>query len=304
MTAFEDYSLDQFPLRDTFRTIKARVNHDLLGQKDNHGYYLAEGYLSKLEYPLNEGRVRQSLAKQQQVYDTFLKEKECRIFYSIIPDKNYYLAERNGYPAMDYNAYVKMVQDGISYGEYIDIFDTLQLESYYRTDQHFRQECLKPLTAKLEEAMQMDFTEEYEEHVIETPFYGAYYSQAALPCEPDKLVYLTNDILDNCEVTSYNTGVAKPSKMYDLEKATGKDGYEMYLSGSDAFLVIENPMVNTNKELVIFRDSFGSSLAPLLVPAYAKVTLVDLRYLRPEMIGQLMEFDNQDVLFIYSTLVF
>ncbi len=160
------------------------------------------------------------------------------------------------------------------------------------------------MVQRLEDAMHMDFTEEYEEHVVETPFYGAYYSQAMLPCEADTLVYLTNRILDNCEVTSYNTGVPKPAKMYDLEKAEGKDGYEMYLSGSDAFLVVENPMVNTNRELVIFRDSFGSSLAPLLVPAYAKVTLVDLRYLKPEMIGRLMEFDNQDVLFIYSTLVF
>ena len=37
-------------------------------------------------------------------------------------------------------------------------------------------------------------------------------------------------------------------------------------------------MVATDRELVIFRDSFASSLAPLLMEQYAKITLVDIRY--------------------------
>ena len=54
---------------------------------------------------------------------------------------------------------------------------------------------------------------------------------------------------------------------------------------------------------MIFRDSFGSSIAPLLVQSYAKVTLVDIRYMRMEMLQRLIGFENQDVLFLYSTLV-
>ena len=56
-------------------------------------------------------------------------------------------------------------------------------------------------------------------------------------------------------------------------------------------------------ELIVFRDSFGSSLAPLLVQGYARVTLVDIRYLQPELLGQLLDFHGQDVLLLYSTLV-
>ena len=39
----EDYLLDQFPFRDSFRTLKAVWTYDLLGQKDNNGIYIAEG---------------------------------------------------------------------------------------------------------------------------------------------------------------------------------------------------------------------------------------------------------------------
>ena len=77
----------------------------------------------------------------------------------------------------------------------------------------------------------------------------------------------------------------------------------MYLSGARALLTIENPAADSDRELIVFRDSFGSSLAPLLVQGYARVTLVDIRYLQPELLGQLLDFHGQDVLFLYSTLV-
>ena len=37
--------------------------------------------------------------------------------------------------------------------------------------------------------------------------------------------------------------------------------------------------------------------------AYAKITLVDIRYLQPERLGTWLTFDTQDVLFLYSAPV-
>ena len=88
-----------------------------------------------------------------------------------------------------------------------------------------------------------------------------------------------------------------------MEKANGKDPYEMFLSGSISLLTIENPNATTDRELIVFRDSFGSSISPLLAEGYAKITLVDIRYLRTDMLARFIEFKNQDVLFLYSTLV-
>ena len=42
MSKFEDFTLDQFPLRDTFRQLKARFHYDVLRQGDNNDIYVAE----------------------------------------------------------------------------------------------------------------------------------------------------------------------------------------------------------------------------------------------------------------------
>ena len=57
MDEFEDYALDQFPLRDSFRQIKSLFHYYVLGQKDNNGIYLYQGYAAKQEYPLKEASV-------------------------------------------------------------------------------------------------------------------------------------------------------------------------------------------------------------------------------------------------------
>ena len=106
---------------------------------------------------------------------------------------------------------------------------------------------------------------------------------------------------DACTV--FNVETNKTTGIYDLEKLEGQDPYDVFLSGAAAVLYIENPNAATDRELVVFRDSFGSSLVPLLVQNYAKVTLVDTRYVVSDLVGQFVEFDDQDVLFMYSALV-
>ena len=101
----------------------------------------------------------------------------------------------------------------------------------------------------------------------------------------------------------YRYGVHDIISVYDMEKAAGKDPYEMFLGGPLSLVTIENENAKTDKELVIFRDSFGSSIAPLLVEGYKKITLVDIRYIHPNMLQNYIEFDSQDVLFLYSTSV-
>ena len=88
--------------------------------------------------------------------------------------------------------------------------------------------------------------------------------------------------------------------VYSMELAQGRDPYEMYLGGSKSLITIENPDALSSKELVIFRDSFGSSISPLLIESYSKITLVDIRYIMSANVGMFVDFDNQDVLFLYS----
>ena len=303
MTDFEDFTLDQFPLRDHFRRLKARFHYDVLHQRDNNDIYIADGYAAKLEYPFHEASLTGALDKFQSIYDTYLQNTACEIYVSVVPDKGLYLAEAHGYPAMDYRAMFDAVRAGMDWAQFVDISDLLTAADYYRTDTHWRQERILPVAQRLCEAMNAGAfaAEELTELAVDRPFYGVYYGQAALPMEAEEIRYLTGDLLDGCTVYNFENG--KTTAIYDMEKLGSRDLYDIYLSGAASLLEITNPAAVTDRKLVVFRDSFSSSLIPLLVKDYASVTLVDTRYIDPALLGQYVEFADQDVLFLYSTLI-
>lgn len=302
MTGFESYTLDQFPLRDTFRQIKSLFHYYGLQQSDNNDIYVADGYAAKLEYPLNEDSVTYATGRFQRLYEKYLKDTGSKVYLTVAPDKGYYLAEENGYIAMDYEAMFTQLQTHMPWAQYVDITDCLDYDDYYRTDTHWRQEYLIPAAAKLCQAMGVTAPQEgdYTKTAV-SDFYGVYYGQAALPMAAEPLYVMQSDLLNACKVYDFESG--QYTTVYDETKLTSRDLYEVFLSGSRSLLTIENPNATTDRELIIIRDSFGSSMAPLLVQDYAKVTLVDIRYMNLEVLDKFLEFNGQDVLFLYSTLV-
>ncbi len=301
MTDFEDYTLDQFPLRDAWRTIKAYAVSSLFGQTDNNDIYIENDVAVKMEYPMNTDSLDYACGKFQSIYDRYLKDSGCTVYSAIIPDKNAFLGKGSGHLTMDYEAFYQHMHSGMPYATPIDIAPLLDASDYYATDTHWRQERLIDVAEKLASAMGTTLPADYESHTLDKPFYGVYHGQAALPLPADTLYYLTNDNINGCTVFDHQND--KASAMYDMEKADGKDPYEIFLSGPISLITIDNPHPTSDKELVVFRDSFTSSIAPLLAQGYAKVTLIDIRYLPSATLHNYVDFDNQDVLFLYSTLV-
>lgn len=301
MREFEQYRLDQFPIHDHFRTLKAIVSYGLMEKKDNNDLYVEKGYVSKLDATLHEESIKHATDRFSYIYDSYLKDTDAKIYLSIIPDKNYFLAKEYGYPSMDYDALIQGVKKGMPYATYVDIMTELELGDYYRTDSHWRQECIEDVAKMVGKAMGVTLKEKYQQVELENPFYGVYYGQSALPLKADTLCYVENKCLDECRVFDCETNEEKT--VYDLERAEGMDPYEIFLSGPKSLLFIENTQTSSKKELVIFRDSFGSSIAPYLVEGYSKITLVDIRYISPTLLQQFIDFDHQDVLFLYSTAV-
>ena len=303
MSQFEDFALDQFPQRDTFRQVKSLFHYYCLGQKDNNDIYLTDGIAVKQEYPYNASSTEHALERFNHLYEKYLADSGSRIVMSIVPDKGYYLAEQSGHLAMDYEAMFEAFRQGMPWAEQVDLTDCLTGEDYYRTDTHWRQENLLEAAGKLCEALgaAAPKAEGFTPVAVERPFYGVYYGQAALPMKPETMYVMESELLKDCKVYDYESG--KYTDVYNMDKLTSRDLYDVFLSGSRSLLTIENPNAASDRELIIFRDSFGSSLAPLLVQEYAKVTLVDIRYIQIDLLGRFLEFNGQDVLFLYSTLV-
>lgn len=298
---FEEAAKDQFPMRESFRRIRAVTDIYGFQKKDVHGIYQTEGQLVELLYPLRETSVEHAGEKCQDIYDIWLAGTDVKVYLAVIPDKGYYAEETSDCLYFDYEKMNRILQEEFPEGEWISLADTLTMEDYYATDSHWRQEKLEETADRLLEVMGKESLQGLEKKPALEDFYGVYAGQSALPVNGEPMYYLTNDILEQCQV--YHVENEKTLGIYDTEKLTGRDPYEFYLSGSTAIAVIENPSCTTGQELVVFRDSFGNSIVPLLLQSYSRVTVIDTRYVSPELIGDYVTFENQDVLFLYSTIL-
>ncbi len=313
MKDFQKYSNERFPLRDSFMSIKAASDHYFFRRLESNGYYITDGYMGQKLYPMNKNSFDSALNVFQSVCDdpNLVKDKNTKVYIAVIPDKNAFLAEKIGMLAIDYDEALAYVKNNAGFAEYIDISGMLSIEDYYKTDTHWRQEKITDIAAYLAEKMGTELVEDYK--VIEfDPSYGGTFYDKTVNVDKEPIFYLTNDVLAGCKVTCFDKlGRPYETTLYNIDnKAEMKDYYEVFLEGfNQSVVIIENPNAKTDKELVVFRDSFGSSMVPLLASGYKTVTVLDIRYITPDNVANFIKmnlipsFDNKDVLFLYSTIV-
>ncbi len=245
-------------------------------------------------YPLNEDSLDNFIEDINYINEEYLKGTQ--VFYSIIPDKSYFLDSK--YPKIDFDYMFSKVKDNLNI-QYIDISESLCLDDYFKNDIHLKQGTYFKVLRELDRKMNFGYRNiEYEKKVF-NDFYGATYSKVP-KTGPEQLEYLTNGELKNADVWHLEYG-NKP--VYDEEKLGGMDSYNVFLSGPSSIVKISNKNSSSDKRLILFRDSFGSSMAPLLVPYYKEIVLVDLRYIKMSLVPNYVDFSNSDVLFLYSTLI-
>ncbi|MGM9636993.1 MAG: DHHW family protein [Eubacteriales bacterium] len=305
MNQMDAYLTDQFPLRLTFRRLKVGFAAYLLGQSDVNGYTVKNGSEFEQIYPLKVQNHEHTAKVLSGLIDS--RFSDCQVYYSIIYDKGYYADKGLG---LDYETLLSCYQTALGEkAEYIDLSDCLTLEDFYKTDIHWRQECLDKSLSRLSEAMGFELFADGELTEVDAgDFYGVLYGQAAFPVGKDTMVYLTNDLLEECQVTVLNGDTAVSGSVYDTEAfVNSDDSYDLFLGGENAVVVIENPNATGDRNLILFRDSFGRSLSPLMVKSYKQITLVDLRWVKTRHLTLFEEVlptgENTDVLFLYSAQV-
>ena len=292
----DKYFLDHYPYRETFRSIKANVNYKLLNRLDNNDIYIDNNYIFKSIYPTDIKSIDNFINKIN-YYKNYLS-KDNNVYMIIIPDKNYYL-ESDHFLQIDYD-YIYSEIDKLNIKK-IDVRDILNLSDYYQTDTHWKQENLDKVIRKITNVIDLEYRNINYKYNVYNNFYGVYYGQSALKRDSEKLIYLTNDVIDNIYVKYYEN--KELTSIYNLDKLKSLDCYEVYLDGASSYIEIYNRNSNSDRELVIFRDSFASSITPLLSPYYKKITLIDNRYISSNNYLNMIDFTNQDIIFMYSTLL-
>lgn len=292
----DSYFLDHFVFRDYFRGLKAIYNYNILNKIDNNGVYLKDNYIFKSNYPTNKDSINNFNNKINLLKKNLSSNNN--VYMMIIPDKNYYL-KSNDFLQIDYDYIYDVV--GQNNGSLIDIRDNLCLDDYYETDTHWKQERLESVVREVLNVYGYDYVDIYYDEKVFNKFYGVYYGDSAIKRNAEKLTYLDSELFDFVSVKYLEN--EKLDTIYNEEKLEGMDAYEVYLDGASSYIEIINEKSIYDKELVVFRDSFGSSFIPLLVPYYEKITVIDNRYVSSSVFNNYIDFSDQDVLFMYSTLL-
>lgn len=298
MAQMDTYVLDHFIGREFFRTVKAEFDLRALGKLDSNGYYLKDNHIFQVQPTTNIKNVERAGLKFEDIVNQYFSESN--VYYSIVPDKAYFLPE---IPQLSYQEIEQIMVDTFVSAQYIDISGELTLDDYYETDLHWKQEALGNVADYLLTNMG-NVVEEivYEKKIAKEGFLGGYGASSAFFVEKDALYYMFNENLENALVYDYE--LKKEIGIYDLDKVEGVDPYDIFLGGAKPLLTIEIPNSKVEKELLLFRDSFGSSIAPLWLENYDKITIIDLRYITIEYALTLLgEQQYDDVLFLYNTLL-
>ena len=275
------------------------------GSTWENGDIFANGdYASEVLAKANDRMLNYAVGLFGQIYNTYLANGDHTVVMSVIPDKNYYMTQTETTPpTVDYDAFFDVFKNGMAdFSTYVDLTGALALDDYYYTDIHWKQECIQPAANLIAQAFGHTLSAEYSQQTVDVEFIGSYTDEAPdLGVLTDTLTYLTGDVFDGVTVLNYNDAAPSEGVLYETDITGNRNTYEVFLSGPTPLQVIENANAATDRELIIFRDSFGSALAPLFCETYAKITLVDLRYIQSSVLNQFITFEDQDILFIYST---
>ena len=304
MEDFEDYVVDQFPLRDKWINLKA-WGERVLGKKENNSVYF--GTDKQTLFAHFNALSDEELAKRVGYVNALGGKLEVPLYFSIIPDKSFVWADRlpDNAPNVDDGSMIADTMELVS-GDvnYIDLRDAFDGENtFYRTDHHWSTYGAFEGYAALMDAMNGSHTTPEGSPVqVSDSFFGTTWSSCGAGwITPDAIHTWIDE--DSVEVTRYPVAEPVPGELYDESFLAKKDKYSMFLGGNQPLCVLRNENSDGGKLLVI-RDSYSDSLAPFLSQDYEEVHLFDLRYNKTSIPQYVAENGIDQVLVLYSAANF
>ncbi len=289
----EEYLSDQFPFRSIFRHIKSRMNYNVFLKKEYDNIIIKGNIAIKVDNTFSYENVKKTTLKLQSLINDKLENNNC--FFVLVPDKNCLIENVN------YKKCIDIISSNIN-AKMISV--NTKLYDYYKYDSHWNQKYIVGIANNILTEMNNKIDNiEYDEKEI-NDFLGVYSANTALN-KTEAITYLNNDEIENAKVLNYETN--KYTNVYDLSKLEDEkslDKYDIFLSGAVSLLKIDNKQQTNGKTLIIFRDSYGSSITPLFIHYYSTIYLIDLRYISSNYIENFITFKpDDDIIFLYSTTI-
>ena len=304
MTALEDYSSDQFILRDLWIRLKVRCDL-LVGKREFNGVYLGKKkYLMQIPVGMDEKNTKENLEAMNQFRQ---KNSNLRMNALIVPNAAYIMKDYLplGAPVRDQGEDMNYIKKQLSGGiGLIDITETLRKHVdegiYYKTDHHWTSRgAAYGFNAAAKQLEIEGLVSDYKIHTVATDFSGTLASRSGYHKVKDTVEVYQPENVEYQYLVSDSDNEEKRPTIYDRKALDGKDKYQVFFGGNHAMVDI----VTTNdnqRRLLIFKDSYANSFVPFLIPYYNEIIMIDARYYY-ENVHMLVENKGiTDVLFLYN----
>lgn len=299
MESAEEYIADQFPGRDGWTGLKARVEQ-LLGKKEFRGVYLCgDTLIDRGDEPGEQAESNLAAVA------AFAETAETPVRLGLIPAASEVWAEKlpSGAARPDQASFIaKAEETGVPAVDYFSALTEHRDEAiYYRTDHHWTSlGAYYGYTALCraldEEPVEL---EALQPETVTRDFNGTLYSTSGVHwLTPDEIQrYVPQGAIT---VESWLESGMEEGALYDASYLTAKDKYSMFLGGNKPLCVVKNPDAATERTLLLVRDSYADAMAPFLALTFAEVHLIDLRYYRLSAADYAQEHGIDEIVVSYS----
>lgn len=307
---YETYVNDQFPLRDTWVTLKAGCDR-LMGKTEENGVYLGRsGYLLEAFTPPPRKQLDATLTAMT---DFAGKHSDIKQYALIAPNAVNILKDKLPFaaPARDQDPYIDTVRETLEGAgvTFIDVRDTLRQHRdegiYYHTDHHWTTKGAWYAYQTAAKSMGIDASSPaYEAVPVSESFQGTLSAKSGFRSgkKEELCVFLpTGDAPSS--VVNYVDDQKKSASFYATEQLKGRDKYALFFNGNHPQVKISTP-VEENRTLLVLKDSYANCFVPFLAPHYRNIIMIDPRYYYGDL-EQLIQVENvQEILYLYNANTF
>ncbi len=298
----EDYFSDHFAYRDRWSAITFYVR-SLLGQREMNGVYIGEdNYLFLIPSEPNSAALQKNI---DAINDFAAYRDDINQCMAIIPNSAFIMKHKlpKHAPVPDQSEQLGTIKGKLKNITFTDVTDTLLSHNsedlYYHTDHHWTSLGAYHAFIKIADDLQIDASAcRYDIHTVTDTFEGTLSSKSGSHIYKDTIeIYVPKTDIDY-NIT-YSDGSGAKGSMYERECLETKDKYAVFLGGNHPVVQIKTT-ADTQRHLLIIKDSYANSFVQFLTPYFDEIVLADPRYCYDSIETFVNHQGITDILYLYN----
>lgn len=310
MKNFETYMSDQFVLRDRMISLKSYFDR-LSGMRESNGVYIADdGFL--IEKP-SKYTAKKAKAMTKSINSFMKKYPEITKMVAISPNASYIYSEKlpSGIELHSQYSELNGILNRLEGENYSFLNVTKALKNakeksdvFYRTDHHWTTRGAYAVFKAIADKWNLDRSQvKYKFLTVSSDFEGTLASKTGIHDNKDKIEICLPKNSEGSYIVSYESQDKRTTSLFEPSKLQQKNKYEVFLGGNYDKVVIDT-VSKSRATLLIIKDSYANCLIPMLTPYFAKVVVVDPRYMTESVHNVMDEYNFSHVLFLYNLNTF